>query len=167
MRHENVLYIYVCVCACVCVLPLNYTTLDYNSIELLCFHHNFSAGVSFILQHCITRQYYSFHNRFGRFLGRSFDRTIGPLDYWTFGLLDFRAYTLFVLKDLRRDVFFCFVDIADHHCFNLLFIKQNYTIQHTLNQVLGNVILLWSVNLNSAYHCGTFFTFLKGIGPRD
>jgi hypothetical protein len=37
------------------VLPLNYTTLDYNSIEPLCFHHNFSAGVSFILQHCITR----------------------------------------------------------------------------------------------------------------
>jgi len=92
--------------------------------------------------------------------------SIGLLDLRTIGLLDFRAYSLFVLNDLRRDVLFCFVDIADHRCFNLLFIKQNDTIQHTLNQVVGNVILLLSVNLNSAYHCGTFFKFLKGIGPR-
>ena len=58
----------------VCVLPLNYATLDYHSIAILCFRYNESAGVS--------SSFTSIVHCSGRFFGRSFGllriRTIGP-----------------------------------------------------------------------------------------
>jgi hypothetical protein len=62
----------------VCVLPLNYATLDYHSIAILCFRYNESAGVS--------SSFTSIVHCFGRFFGRSFGLSglrglLGPSDY--------------------------------------------------------------------------------------
>ena len=71
------------------MLPLNYAILDYQSIELPCFHYNGSAGVSFLLQQCLSLD----------------DFSEGHSEYWTFRLLDYQTighsdYQAFELSDL-------------------------------------------------------------------
>ena len=75
------------------MLPLNYAILDYQSIELPCFHYNGSAGASFLPQP-----------------GLSFDDfSEGHSEYWTFRLLayqtighwDYRAFKLLGLRTIR------------------------------------------------------------------
>ena len=104
------------------MLPLNYAILDYQSIELPCFHYNGSADVSFLLQQCLSlddfseghSEYWTFrlldyqtigHSYYWAF-GLSGLRIIGPSDYQTFGLSDlctigpsdYRTDTRFLLK---------------------------------------------------------------------
>ena len=69
------------------MLPLNYATLDYHSIEILCFRYNELAGVSFLLQQCIALNDFSEGLSNYRALGLLGFRTMGPSDYWDFGLL--------------------------------------------------------------------------------
>jgi hypothetical protein len=77
------------------MLPLNYATLDYHSIEILCFRYNELAGVSFLLQQCIALNDFSEGLSNYRIIGYSDYRalgllgfrTMGPSDYWDFGLL--------------------------------------------------------------------------------
>ena len=71
------------------MLSLNYAILDYQSIELPCFHYNGSAGVSFLLQQCLSLD----------------DFSKGHSEYWTFRLLDYQTighsdYQAFELSDL-------------------------------------------------------------------
>jgi hypothetical protein len=91
------------------MLPLNYAILDYQNIELPCFHYNGSTGVSFLLQQCLSLDDFSEYWTF-RLLCfwtiRLLDiRTIGPSDYWAFRLLGLRTirpldYWAFGLSDL-------------------------------------------------------------------
>ena len=65
------------------MLPLNYATLDYHSIEILCFRYNELAGVSFLPQQCIALNDFS--------EGLSNYRIIGYSDYRDLGLLGLRT----------------------------------------------------------------------------
>jgi hypothetical protein len=66
------------------MLPLNYDILDYQSIEILCFRYNESAGISFLLQQCIALDDLSEgHSDYWAVRLLSF-RTIGTSDYWAF-----------------------------------------------------------------------------------
>ena len=101
------------------MLPLNYAILDYQNIELPCFHYNGSAGVSFLLQQCLSLDDFSEYWTF-RLLCfwtiRLLDiRTIGPSDYWAFRLLglrtirplDYRTFRLLGLRTIGTTPVFC------------------------------------------------------------
>ena len=83
-----------------------YILRKYHIIELLCFHYNGSAGVSFLLQQCIALDNFLEGHSDYRAFGLLGFRTIGSSDYWAFGLLGIRTighsvYRAFGLLDLR------------------------------------------------------------------
>jgi hypothetical protein len=108
------LYIYI--------LPLSYAILDYNSIELLCFHYNGSTVVYFFTStvHC-----------FGRFFGKSFGlmdcRTIERSDDRAFGLL---GYRIIGQSDYRADTM-CLNWWHNYMCIMKWRIHSNKTIKET------------------------------------
>ena len=68
-----------------------YILRKYHIIELLCFHYNGSAGVSFLLQQCIALDnFLEGHSDYRAFRLLGF-RTIGHSEYWAFGLSGLRA----------------------------------------------------------------------------
>ena len=112
------------------MLPLNYAILDYQNIELPCFHYNGSAGVSFLLQQCLSLDDFSEYWTFRllcfwtirlldiRTIGPSDYQIIGPSDYQTFGLSDLQTIGP---SDYRDDTRFllkmsCFISRCTSFC---------------------------------------------------
>jgi hypothetical protein len=91
------------------MLPLNYDILDYQSIEILCFRYNESAGISFLLQQCIALDDLSEgHSDYWAVRLLSF-RTIGTSDYWAFWLFGGQRKSILENWNLIPGAFWCII----------------------------------------------------------